>query len=142
MAFVHGKNAVFSIDDASGTPRTISQYVDTVSGLPGGRQLSEVTAFGDSGVRNIPGLQNVTFTISGHFDSTATTGPNAVFNSLRTAGSTATFEYGPEGGANGNVKYSGECWLTNYTVDATVSEKVSFSAELQVDDVVTAGTYS
>jgi hypothetical protein len=142
MAFTHGKDAVFSIDDAGGTPRDLSAYVDTVSGLPGARQLSEVTAFGDEGTKHIPGLQNVTFTVSGHFDSTATTGPNAVLNSLRTAASTATFEYGPEGSGSGATKFSGECWLTNYAVDASVSEKVSFSAEFQVNGTVTAGTYT
>lgn len=142
MAFVHGKDAVFKIDDSGGTLRTLSSYVDNVSGLPGGRNLSEVTAFGDSGTKSIPGLQNVTFSIAGHFDSTATTGPNAVLNSLRTATATATFEYGPEGGTSGKVKFSGECWLTGYTTDASVAEKVSFSADFQVDGTVSSGTFS
>lgn len=142
IAFTHGKNSVFSVDDSGGTLRTISQYVDSVSGLPGARNLSEVTAFGDDGVKNIPGLQNVTFSISGHFDSTATTGPNAVLNSLRTTSTTASFEYGPEGSTTGKVKFSGECWMTNYAVDSSVAEKVSFSAEFQVDGTVTSGTYS
>lgn len=142
MAFTHGKNAVFAVDDSGGTLRTISQYVDNVQGLPGGRNLSEVTAFGDGGTKSIPGLQNVAFTVSGHFDSTATTGPNAVLNSLRTASATASFEYGPEGSTTGKVKFSGECWLTEYTVDSAVAEKVSFSASFQVDGTVTSGTYS
>ncbi|HEX6969861.1 MAG TPA: hypothetical protein VF174_13775 [Micromonosporaceae bacterium] len=142
MSFVHGKNAAFAIDDSGGTLRTISQYVDNVQGLPGGRNLSEVTAFGDSGTRSIPGLPNVSFSISGHFDSTATTGPHAVLNSLRTATSTASFEYGPEGDTSGKTKFSGECWLTEYTVDASVVDKVSFSASFQVDGDVTTGTYS
>lgn len=142
MAFVHGKNAVFALDDSGGTLRTISQYVDNVSGLPGGRGLNSVTAFGDQGEKSIPGLVNVTFTVSGHFDSTASTGPHAVINSLRTASATATFEYGPEGGTTGKTKFSGECWLTEYTVDATVAEKVPFSATFQVDGTVTTGTYA
>ena len=141
MAFVHGKNAVFKIDDSVGTLRTLTSYVEEVKGLPGGRELSEVTAFGDGGAKNIPGLQNVEFSISGHFDSTATTGPNAVLNSLRTATATASFEYGPEGGSTGNTKFSGECWLTEYTVDASVKEKVSFEASFQVDGTVTSGTF-
>lgn len=141
MAFTHGKNAVFAVDDSGGTLRTISSYVDQVSGLPGGRNLSEVTAFGDGGTKSIPGLANVTFTVSGHFDSTSTTGPNAVLNSLRTASATASFEYGPEGSSTGKVKFSGEAWLTEYTVNASVPEKVSFQASFQVDGTVTAGTY-
>lgn len=142
MAFTHGKNAVFKLDDSGGTLRTLTSYVDNVSGLPGARDLSPVTAFGDGGTKSIPGLQNITFTVSGHFDSTATTGPNAVIASLRTAASTATFEYGPEGGTTGKVKFSGECWLTQYQVDANVTDKVPFTASFQVDGTVTEGTFS
>jgi hypothetical protein len=65
-----------------------------------------------------------------------------VLNGLRTATSTASFEYGPEGGTTGKVKFSGECWLTEYTVNASVPEKVGFSATLQVDGTVTAGSYA
>ncbi|UBU11602.1 hypothetical protein [Nonomuraea gerenzanensis] len=143
MAFTHGKDSAFAVDDTGGTLRTLSQYVDNVSGLPGSRDLSEVTAFGDEGVKNIPGLVNATFSISGHFDSTVTTGPDAVLGALMTGQSaTATFEYGPEGNTSGKVKYSGEAWITSYTAESSVSDKVSFSAEFQVDGVVTRGTYA
>lgn len=142
MAFTHGKDSVFKLDDSGGTLRTLSQYIDEVSGLPGGRDLAEVTAFGDAGTKSIPGLQDVGFSISGHFDSTATTGPNAVINSLRTATATASFEYGPEGGTTGKVKFSGECWLEEYEVESSVGDKVSFSAEFKVDGTVTSGTFA
>lgn len=141
MAFVHGKDAVFKLDDSGGTLRTLSSYVDNVSGLPGARDLSEVTAFGDQGTRSIPGLADIDFSIAGSFDSTASTGPNAVINSLRTATTTATFEYGPEGGSTGKVRFTGECWLTSYEVEASVDDKVSFKAEFKVDGVVTANTF-
>lgn len=132
---------MFSLDDSGGTLRNLSAFTDNVSGLPGGRGLSEVTAFGDQGVKNIPSLVNVQFTASGHFDSTATTGPNAVLNSLRAATATASFEYGPEGSTSTKVKFSGECWMTEYTADASVAEKVSWSASFQVNGTVTAGVY-
>lgn len=138
MAFVHGKNAVFKLDDSGGTLRTLSAFIDNISGLPGARELSEVTAFGDSGTKSIPGLQDVDFSISGHFDSTATTGPNAVINSLRTATATASVEYGPEGSTAAMVKFTCECWLTSYEIEASVDDKVSFKAEFKVDGVVTA----
>jgi hypothetical protein len=141
MSFVHGKNTVFKLDDSGGTLRTLTSYVDSVSGLPGARKLSEVTAFGDSGEKNIPGLQSVKFTIKGHFDSTATTGPIVVLNGLRTATATASFEYGPEGSTTGNIKYLGEAWLEDFSVDATVKEKVSFSASFMVDGTVSNSTF-
>ena len=141
MAFAHGKHTHFSVDDASGTLRDLSSFCDSVSGLPGGRDLSEVTAFGDEGVRNIPGLKNVSFSVSGHWDPTATTGPDAVLSSLLDAEQTATFEYGPSGSGTGGIKYSGEAWCSSYSTDSSVSDKVSFSAEFQVDGVPTRGTF-
>lgn len=141
MTFRHGKDAVFSLDDSGGTLRDVKIYLNQVSGLPGARALSEVTAFGDQGTKSIPGLANITFSIAGHFDATATTGIFTVLNGLRTATATATFEYGPEGSATGRVKMSGECWLTELTVDASVSDRVPIAATFQVDGVPTVAAY-
>lgn len=142
MAFAHSKDSVFSLDDSGGSLRTLTTFTDTVSGLPGGRGLSEVTAFGDLGTKNIPSIANVTFSAGGSWDNTATTGPDAVLNGLRSATATASFEWGPEGGTNGDIKYSGECWMTEYTCDTSVTNKVTWSATFQVDGVVSHGTYS
>lgn len=137
MSFTHGKNANFQLADSGATVRDLSAYVDKVSGLPGGRNLSDVTAFGASGVAKLPGLQDVSFTVEGSFDSTATTGPHVVINGLRTTTTASSFVYGPEGSTTGKTKLTGNCWLKDYKVDATVTDKVSFSAEFQVDGVVT-----
>lgn len=142
ISFVHGKDSVFKQDDAGGTLRTLTAYVDSVSGLPGGRALSEVTAMGDGGTKSIPGLANTQYSIKGHFDSTATTGPYVVLNGLRTATATSSFEFGPEGGTTGKVKILGESWLTECTFDSTVAEKVSFEATFQVDGLVTTSTFA
>jgi len=141
MTFRHGKDAVFSLDDSGGTLRDVTIYLNQVTGLPGARALSEVTAFTDQGTKSIPGLANVTFSIAGHFDATATTGIFTVLNGLRTATATATFQYGPEGSTTGRVKISGECWLTELTVDASVSDRVPIAASFQVDGVPTVGAY-
>lgn len=141
MTFVHGKDIDFQLDDSAGTLRTIKIYLDTVSGLPGGRGLSEVTAFGDGGTKSIPSLQNVTFQIAGSFDSTATTGVYTVLSGLRTATATSSFIYGPEGTTTGKPKFTGECWMTEFTVSATVKDKVPIAATFQVDGTVTLTTY-
>ena len=141
MAFVHGKGAVFSLDDSGGTLRTISIYVNQVSGLPGARALSEVTAFGDAGTKSIPGLANVSFSIGGHYDATASTGVATVLNGLRTSTATSSFEYGPAGSASGALKVSCECWMNEYTIDASVSDRVPIAASFQVEGIPTLGTY-
>ena len=142
MAFVHGKGAVFAIDDSGGTLRTVTIYLNSVTGLPGARALSEVTAFGDAGVKNIPSLANLPFSIGGHYDATATTGVSTVLNGIRVATATSTFEYGPAGGGTGALKITGECWMTELTYDATVSDRVPVAASFQVDGIPTLTTYA
>jgi hypothetical protein len=142
MSFVHGKGAVFSLDDSGGTLRAIYVYLNSVTGLPGARALSEVTAFGDSGTKSLPGLANVSFSIGGHYDATASVGVATVLNGLRTSTATSSFEYGPAGGGSGAIKISGECWMNEYTIDATVSDRVPIAASFQVDGIPTLGTYA
>lgn len=141
MAFVHGKDAVLSLDDGGGTLRDIKIYMNSVSGLPGARALSEVTAFGDQGVKSIPSLANVQFSLAGHFDATAVTGSFTVLNSLRTSTATTTVQYGPAGGTTGLVKMTAECWMTELSVDATVSDRVPIAASFQVDGIPTVGVF-
>jgi hypothetical protein len=141
MSFVHGKGAVFSIDDSGGTLRSVFPYLNSVSGLPGARALSEVTAFGDSGTKSIPSLANVPFSIGGHYDATASVGIATVLNGIRVATATSTFEYGPAGSASGALKITGECWCTDYSIDASVSDRVPISASFLVDGTPTLTTY-
>lgn len=141
MAFVHGKDAVFSLDDSTGTLRLIKAYLNQVSGLPGARGLSETTAFGDQGQRNIPGLAVNQFSIAGHADFATATAIGQLLNGLRTTTATSSFEYGPEGSTAGKVKYTGECWMTDFEVGANVNDKVSISASFSVDGVVTPTVY-
>lgn len=101
-----------------------------------------MTAFSDGGERFIRGIEGTTFTVSGVADTAASTGSLTVLNGLRTTETTASFEYGPEGGTTGKIKYSGECWLESLTVDAAVKDAIKFSATFRLDSTVTVGTYS
>lgn len=141
MSFAHGKDAVFSLDDSGGTLRAVKVYLNSVSGLPGARALSEVTAFGDQGTKSLPSLANVQFSIGGHYDATALVGIATVLNGLRTATATASFEYGPAGSTTGSLKVTGECWMTECAYDATVSDRVPIAASFQVDGVPALTVY-
>lgn len=142
MAFVHGTNTYIAVEDSAGTLRDISQYCNSVSGLPGTRDLAETTSFGANGTQSIPGLENVSFSIGGSFDPTTTTGPHAVLSSLRTAATFHGFEYAPQGNTTGNILFTGDCWLSKYEIESKVDDAVSFTAEFQVEGVVTVGTVS
>lgn len=141
MSRAHGKDAYFAVDDSGGTLRNIGGHVDNVSGLPSARALSEVTSYGDSGERFIPGLQGASFTVTGQWDTAALTGSITVLNGLRTATATSTFEFGPEGNSSGDIRYTAECWLENFTVDVSVKEKVPFSATFRMDNGLTVNTF-
>lgn len=143
MSATHGKNTVFKIDNAGGGTLTdISSYCDNVSGLPGGRALDDVTAFGDSGERQVPGMPGSKFKVSGHWDNSTGAGAvKTIMNALRLATSTASFEYGPEGSGTGAVKYPGECWCENFVVEATVKGRTAWSADFTVDNGVTPTTF-
>ena len=141
MAFFDSRVSRFSLDDAGGTKRDLSAFVVDVRGLPGARALNEVTALGDDGARFIPGLQDVAFSLSGLFDSTASSGPDAVLAGLRSHNAAAGFEYAPHGTATGAIKYSGKCWVVSYELRSRVGRLVEWTASLQVDGVVTRGTF-
>lgn len=141
MARAHGKDAYFAIDDSGGTLRNISPHVDSVSGLPGARDLSEVTAFGDGGVKSIPGLVNVSFTITGPYDSQSTTGSYTVLNGLRSTTTTSSFEYGPASNSSGAPKLYGEAWLENLTIDASVADAIKYNATIRVDGTVSSTSF-
>ncbi len=134
MAFFDSKTSTFKIDKtAGGSLQDISAYINDISGLPGPRNLNEVTALGDGGAKFIPGLENAPFTISGIWDDTGSTGPDAIFGPLRIATQTLSFEYYPDA----VQKYSGECWITNFDIKSTVGSHVTYTCSLQVDGQVT-----
>ena len=141
MAFFDSKVSKFLIDDTGSVQRGLSAYITEVRGLPGPRNLNEVTALGDSGAKFIPGLEDVAIALAGIFDDTATSGPDAVLGPLRTHTSAVDFEYGPEGSTTGDVKYSGTCWALAYGLRSRVGNRVEWSAALQVEGTVTRGTF-
>lgn len=141
MSRTHGKNVVFSLDDSSGSLRAIYGDLNQISGLPGAAGLSDVTAFGDGGERSIRGIEGLTFTLTGNFNTGSATASITVLNGLRTLETTSSFEYGPEGSASGKVKYSGECWMESFDVSAAVKDKVPFTATFKLDSTLTVGTY-
>lgn len=143
MAFQHGKSTVFKIDDSASVLRDLSAFLTSVSGLPGSGDIVETTTFGVAGDARtyIRGLNGATFDIEGGYDSTATTGPDAVLSGLRTNASTSTFEYGPEGGTAGKVRYTGECLMTEYSAESEVDGWTTFTASFTMTGALTRNTF-
>jgi hypothetical protein len=139
MAFRHGKNASFKLDNNAGTLTDISTYLDEVS-LPRSIETAETTTFGvASGAKTyVTGLNDSTISIGGKWDSVV----DALLAGIVGRDDTVSFEYGPEGTAATRIKYTGEAILTSFEVGSPVGDIVTFSADLQISGPVTRGTFS
>jgi predicted secreted protein len=136
MAFTHGKDSVFKLDNSSGTLTDISTYVNNVD-FPETADVSETTTLGADNKTYIAGLKDATISLSGLWDSTA----DAIFGAVVGQSATLSFEYSPEGTTGGNVKYEGEAILTSYAISSPVGDAVGYSADLQVSGAITRGTH-
>ena len=139
MAFVHGKSAVFKLDNSSATLVDYSAYLNDVS-LSRSIETAETTTFGVSGSAKtyIVGLSDATFSISGLFDATA----DATLAGVLGFATALNFNYGPAGSTAGLVKYTGTCIMTGYNISAAVGDAVQATADFQVTGPVTRTTWS
>lgn len=140
---IHGKDAVFSLEDSAGsTLRNLSTNLTNVA-FSRSNDQHDTTTYGAEGHTFIAGLTNGTISLTGFWDDTASTGTATVLDSLVGLDSvTLGWEYGPEGSASGAVKYSGECILVSLEYTSPVADLVAFTAQLQISGDVTKGTYS
>jgi len=136
MAFTHGKDSVFKLDNASGSLTDISTYVNNVD-FPESADVSETTTLGADNKTYIAGLKDATISLAGLWDATA----DAIFGAVVGQSATLSYEYSPEGTASGKVKYTGEAILTSYSISSPVGDAVGYSADLQVSGAVTRGTH-
>ena len=138
MAKFGGQTSTFKIDKSDGGAlEDISAYIVKISGLPGAQGLIDVTTFTSSGRKFFPDeLEVADISIDLIWDNTVSTGPDAIFGTMRTQNETRSFEYSPDGGT---TKYTGECWLDSngYQVTSAVGDVVKATARLKVDGVVT-----
>ena len=145
MSTVHymSTSSVFTIADTAAQVRDISADLTSVDGLPGEREMQDHTALGDTGRMHLPGLDNVTITLEGFFDDTASTGADTVLSALRGFKTNASaFVFAPVGTGSTKRKYTGSAWVSDYVTAPKVGELVPFKATLVVDGVVTITAYS
>jgi hypothetical protein len=140
MGFFDSSISDFDIDRSEGGALlSIRAYITEIDGLPGGTKLNDVTAIGATSESTHPSIQSASISLSGNWDDTATTGPDAILGVVFAApqSQTLTFEYGPEGLDSTDIKYSGECWIEDYKAKSSVGNQVTWSATLRVTGGVT-----
>lgn len=124
MAFVHGKGTAVTIDD-----NDLSAYANNVT-FTRTADSHETTTFGKNSKTYVSGLKDGTATVEGIYDSTAATGPGAVFRPLL-GGASVVLVYEPEGTGVGKPLATVSVIVTSYEETAPVADMVTWSAELQ-----------
>lgn len=135
MAFVHGKDADFEIQDSGSTYRLLSSYIAT-AGLSRSVDTADVTNLASAAKEYIAGLADGTVSLDGYFDSVAEGYLTGIQGLVR------GFYYYPEGKTVGKPRKSGNCILTTLDVEAGVDGAVSLAAEFQVTGAITDGTHT
>ena len=142
MAFVHGKNGSFELDNSSGTLTALSSISNEFS-FSQSIETAETTTFGSSAKTYITGLNDATISLSGLFDATSATAIEGTIDALIAGtNASATLVFGPEGSAAGKKKYTQEVIVTSYDISVPVGDVVSLSVEFQRTGATTIGTYS
>lgn len=138
MAFRHGKSGVFKLGTAAvpATPTDISSYCEEVN-FPRKSDTAETTTFGATAKTFVMGLSEGTFSVKGKWDATQ----DAQMAALVGFDTALAFEHGPEGSTAGRIKYTGNCFVTEYQSSTPVGDVVSWSASLQITGAVTRTTY-
>jgi hypothetical protein len=134
MAFFDSTKSTFTITDSTGAVVSTSVYMREINGLPGKRDLVDVTTFGSVGHRWWPSLENAEFTITALY-SEDSGNMNNVFIGMRTAASTRAFTFKP-GGATESL--AGNCWMDDYSINSKVGDAVVATIHCKVDNNVTS----
>jgi hypothetical protein len=122
MAFVHGKGATFSVDGQNITAYTDQSTLDRMA------EIAEVTAFGDDDKAYISGTLGATMQASGSWDATADGYLWGCFD-----GGVVAISFSPDGGT---TTFSGNALATNYSIAASVGDKVPWSVSLTFSGAV------
>ena len=141
MPFIHSKLSIFKLDNAAGALQDISQYTDKVNPK---YELGEVnvTTFGQTFEQFIAGFASGEIDIGGNWDRTFDTQMTGLVDAFRAGTITSsTFEYGPEGADSGDHRATGEAVLTNYEVDSSIQDQVTWTATLRCTGTITFNSY-
>lgn len=134
MASVHGKGATLTINSGAMTgfanEASLSRSVDT----------AETTVFGLSAKTFLPGLADGTFSGSGFYDKTSTTGSMAIMEAVYSGGAAVTCQYRPAGGGSGEYSYAFSAILTSWDITSSLGDAVGVSFSMQVTGAVTPTT--
>jgi hypothetical protein len=134
MAKIHSKNVAFTLDGTS-----LSGYSNSIT-FTRTADSHDTTTFGQDAKTYQTGLLDATASVEGFYDSTAMTGPAALFRAIMAAGDSVELVYTPEGSTTGKPEATVQVIVTSYEESSAVADMVMFSADLQCTGDITDGT--
>jgi hypothetical protein len=129
VAFVHGRNTVVTV-----ATKDISPYCKT-SSFEATADVHDTTGYGATAHTKAGGLLDGSFTVSGTYDSTASTGPRAALAGQ--VGASLAIVRKPEGTGTGKPQDAFTGILKKYTETSPVDDMVTWSADFEISGAVT-----
>ncbi len=133
-----GTNVALKIVDSPGTERDMTAF--WISGMPDfGNESVDVTVYGDIARRNNPGLEQASWSAQFQQDSTGTSSPWFVFNTLL-GGAVTTAIFYPEGDASGLPEIKLQVRVMTMTPGGGPGEQGVFDVGMENDGTRVIGT--
>ena len=138
-----GKKVYFSLARSQGgAEKDLSSVITSVKMNLKGHGLVDVTTMGSSGHKWASDqLEDNTFTVDFLFDAD-TDLSYEVLEDLRNITEAVEFTIRPIGSTSGNPEITGQCWIENFPIDATVGTNVVVitGVSFKGEDGITVGT--
>lgn len=146
----YGSDLVFTIDSAGTTSGStevdISTWVMSVDGLPGEREMADVTCGGGATVHQwLVGMKSAEIGLECLFDQTDGSAYDVLCSTdygFHLDTTTRTFSYGPAGNTAGYPKFTGECLVKSVTVPAKPLEPITFSVSLVLSSTLSVEVWT
>ena len=136
MAFRAGTTAKLYISTAAGSVSDVSAYADS-TGLDQSTNQLDVSVFGSQAMAYINGQSTGNISVSGPLDAAMHT----ILTGLKSAGSTASFIYGPGGSVASQARVAGSVNVESINYSVAASGRAEYSANLQITGALTNGTF-
>jgi len=130
MTSVHGKVTVVTLNGVD-----YSAYSNSTD-FKDATDTHETTTYGRTRKVYNGGLGDGTVSVGGFYDTTAVSGPRALFKPLKAAGNAVPFVYRPEGTGSGKAQSTVSVIISSFEESSPVGDMVTWSAELQMTGVL------
>lgn len=121
------------LDDSGGTPRDISDSINSIGGIGLSYDQTDVTTIANSVKQYLTGYGDSSVSLGGPFNNTATTGAHTVLTGLNGANTAATLtiQIGIRAAATtGDPEFEGEYVVTDYQLSGSGTD-LTWSASLK-----------